>query len=120
MKLGAAFQKVNFLRDLNADYETLGRSYFPEIDINRFDSDSKNLIEKEIEEDFNESLIGIKRLPHSSKAGVYLAFVYYTSLFKKIKNIPAQKVLKERVRISNGKKIRLMINSMLRYQMNLV
>ncbi len=120
MKLGAAFQKVNFLRDLDADYKTLGRSYFPSIEMDHFNGDSKNMIEKEIEEDFNESLIGIKKLPPSSKAGVYLAYVYYTSLFKKIRNIPAQKVLKERVRISNGEKFGLMINSMLRYRMNLV
>ena len=120
MKLGAAFQKVNFLRDINSDYNTLGRTYFPNININQFTSREKKLIEQEIENDFNEALIGIKKLPRSSQGGVYLAYVYYKSLFKKIKNVQAQKVLTERIRIANGQKFGLMINSLLRYQMNLL
>ena len=120
MKLGAAFQKVNFLRDLNVDYNILGRTYFPNVDITQFTSLEKKLIEQEIENDFNEALVGIRKLPRSSKGGVYLAFVYYKSLFRKIKNVPAQRVLKERIRISNANKFGLMINSMLRYQMNLL
>lgn len=120
MKLGAAFQKVNFLRDMNTDYNTLGRTYFPNVDITQFTSREKKLIEQEIENDFNEALVGIRKLPRSSQGGVYLAYVYYKSLFRKIKNVPAQRVLTERIRISNANKLGLMINSMLRYQMNLL
>ena len=120
MKLGAAFQKVNFLRDLNADYNTLGRTYFPNINITQFTSREKKLIELEIENDFKEAMIGIKKLPRSSQGGVYLAYVYYKSLFRKIKNVPAHQVLTERIRIPNGQKIGLMLNSMLRYQLNLL
>ena len=120
MKLGAAFQKVNFLRDMKADYQTLGRTYFPNVDFNDFTSDAKRAIEADIEKDFKEALIGIKRLPVSSKGGVYLAYVYYNSLFKKIKNIPAQKILNKRIRINNGKKFGLMLNSLIQYKMNWV
>ena len=120
MKLGAAFQKVNFLRDMKADYQTLGRTYFPNVDFSDFTTDAKRAIEDDIEKDFKEALIGIKRLPVSSKGGVYLAYVYYNSLFKKIKNIPAQKILNKRIRINNGKKFGLMLNSLIQYKMNWV
>ena len=120
MKLGAAFQKVNFLRDMKADYQTLGRTYFPNVDFSDFTTDAKCAIENDIEKDFKEALIGIKRLPVSSKGGVYLAYVYYNSLFKKIKNIPAQKILNKRIRINNGKKFGLMLNSLIQYKMNWV
>jgi phytoene/squalene synthetase len=88
--------------------------------MDNFSSLAKHRIEKEIESDFKEALIGIKRLPSSSKGGVYLAYVYYNSLFEKIKNVPAQKILQKRIRISNGEKLGLMINSMLQYKMNLL
>ncbi|MBC8046325.1 MAG: phytoene/squalene synthase family protein [Fimbriimonadaceae bacterium] len=120
MKLGAAFQKINFLRDMKADYQILGRTYFPNVDMTRFSSCTKRKIENEIEQDFKEALIGIKKLPSSSKGGVYLAYVYYNSLFKKIKGLPAQKLLSERIRISNGEKFGLMLNSMFQYKMNLL
>ncbi len=120
MKLGAAFQKVNFLRDLKADYQNLGRTYFPNVDMTQFTAIEKCQIESEIEEDFKHALIGIKKLPASSKGGVYLAYVYYNSLFKKITKVPAERVLTERIRISNGKKFGLMLNSMLQYKMNLI
>ena len=120
MRLGAAFQKINFLRDLKADYEDLGRSYFPNLDIENFNKQQKTLIEKEIEEDFKIALIGIKKLPKSSRQGVYLAYIYYEKLFLKIKNVPAQRILRERIRIPNFKKIILMIQSVLRYQTNLL
>ena len=120
MKLGAAFQKVNFLRDMKADYQTLGRTYFPNVDFSDFTTDAKRAIEADIEKDFKDALIGIKRLPVSSKGGVYLAYVYYNSLFKKIKNIPAQKILNKRIRINNGKKFGLMLNSLIQYKMNWV
>lgn len=120
MRLGAAFQKINFLRDLKADYEDLGRSYFPNLDIENFNKQQKTLIEKEIEEDFKIALIGIKKLPKTSRQGVYLAYIYYEKLFLKIKNVPAQRILSERIRISNFKKTILMIQSVLRYQTNLL
>jgi len=120
MKLGAAFQKINFLRDLNMDVNSLGRTYFPNVDMTKFTSVEKKMIEAEIEQDFNEALIGIKKLPSSSQAGVYLAFVYYRSLFNKIKKISAQRVMQERIRISNGQKLGLMVNSMLRYHMSML
>lgn len=120
MKLGAAFQKVNFLRDIKADYKDLDRSYFPGIDLENFTREEKRKIENEIEKDFKEALAGIKQLPSSSKGGVYLAYVYYVSLFKKIKRVPVEKVLTQRIRISNSGKLRLMVNSMMQYKMNLV
>lgn len=120
MKLGAAFQKVNFLRDIKADYQTLQRSYFPNVDMKQFTAQAKHQIENEIENDFKEALAGIKKLPPSSKGGVYLAYVYYKSLFNKIKSVPAERVLTERIRISNGGKLRLMINSLVYYKMNMV
>jgi phytoene/squalene synthetase len=120
MKLGAAFQKVNFLRDMKEDYQILGRTYFPNVEMNHFGMDAKKKIEAEIEEDFRMALLGIKKLPPSSKGGVYLAYVYYRSLFKKIKRIPAHKILTERVRINNGKKFSLMVNSLVANKMNLV
>lgn len=120
MKLGAAFQKVNFLRDIKNDYSVLGRTYFPDIDISCFTNCAKQEIEKDIEHDFQTALIGIKKLPSSSKGGVYLAYIYYQSLFNKIKKLPAQRVLTERVRINNGIKIGLMINSLFQQKMKLV
>lgn len=120
MKLGAAFQKVNFLRDLKDDYHVLGRTYFPGVDMSNFSSVEKRQIEKEIEEDFSFALKGIKKLPPSAKGGVYLAYVYYQSLFKKIKKLPAQRVLSGRIRINNGKKFGLMINSLVECKMRLV
>ncbi len=83
MKLGSAFQKINFLRDLKDDYQILGRTYFPNVDMAVFDNHIKCQIEQEIEEEFKEALIGIKKLPNSSMFGVYLAYKYYISLFKK-------------------------------------
>jgi phytoene/squalene synthetase len=120
MSLGAAFQKVNFLRDIKDDYVLLGRTYFPNVNMTDFSSDVKKQIEVEIEEDFKTGLRGIKMLPASSKDGVYLAYIYYRSLFKKIRKLPAHKVLHKRVRINNRKKIRLMINSLILNKMKMV
>ena len=120
MKLGAAFQKVNFLRDLKDDYHVLGRTYFPEVDMENFSAEAKRQIEAEIEEDFKIALEGIKMLPASSKGGVYLAYVYYQSLFKKIRRLPANRILSGRIRINNGRKVGLMINSLLECKMRLV
>ena len=120
MKLGAAFQKVNFLRDMKDDYQVLGRTYFPHVDMSNFTGLAKKQIEAEIESDFKTALVGIKKLPSSSKGGVYLAYVYYRSLFKKIKKLPAHRILVERIRINNGKKFGLMVNSLLEFKMRLV
>ena len=119
-KLGAAFQKINFLRDLKNDYESLGRLYFPGIDFNEFSENEKKKIETEIENDFNEAYNGIRLLPKSSRLGVYVAYVYYTSLFKKIRSIPSTKILMERVRISNSKKIHLLLTSYFRHSLSLL
>ena len=120
MRLGAAFQKVNFLRDMKDDFGILSRTYFPNVDLNRFTTQAKEQIEEEISEDFKIALDGIKMLPASSKGGVYMAYVYYHSLFNKIRRLPAERVLSERIRIHNGKKIGLMINSLFEYKMNLL
>jgi phytoene/squalene synthetase len=112
MKLGAAFQKVNFLRDIKDDHCRLGRTYFPNVDVTQFTEQSKKRIEEEIAHDFKIALIGIKKLPSSSRRGVYLAYVNYLSLFKKIKRLTAVQILKKRVRINNGKKLRLMLGTL--------
>ncbi|HZI52971.1 MAG TPA: phytoene/squalene synthase family protein [Chitinophagaceae bacterium] len=118
--LGSAFQKVNFLRDLDADYNGLGRSYFPGIVMDQWDASCKTNIEKNIAADFNEALIGIKLLPKSARFGVYVAYIYYMSLFKKIKNTPPELILAKRIRIANGVKARLLAYSFLKHQFNLL
>ncbi len=118
MKLGSAFQKINFLRDLKDDFYILGRTYFPGVDLTRFDDTIKKEIEKDIQSEFEEALIGIKMLPISSRFGVYLAYKYYFSLFKKIKNSSANKVLSERVRIPDGYKLLMMSKSYLDYKLS--
>lgn len=120
MKLGAAFQKVNFLRDMKHDYHVLGRTYFPEVDMTFFTNKEKAEIEKDIENDFREALKGIRQLPPSSRAGVYLAYYYYKKLFLKIKRSSPKQVLSQRIRITNTRKVGLMFNSMVRYRMNLL
>lgn len=117
MRLGAAFQKVNFLRDLKQDFSELGRSYFPNVDLNQFDEASKKKIEMEIEEDFRHALQGIKSLPLSSRFGVYVAYIYYQSLFKKIKNTAAERIMKSRIRIPNTKKASILAYSFVKFQL---
>ncbi len=119
MKLGSVFQKVNFLRDMKDDYQILGRCYFPNLDIAYFDNMMKSDIEKDIEVEFGIALEGIKKLPRSSRFGVYLAFRYYISLFKKIRKISAAKIINQRVRISNGRKLSLMMSSYVQYKTTL-
>jgi phytoene synthase len=120
MKLGSAFQKVNFLRDINADYYEMNRTYFPGIKPTLFSTAEKQCVEREIEIDFREALTGIKVLPRASKMGVYLAYVYYQKLFEKIKRTNAEKVMSERIRISNSHKCWLMMDFMLRYKMGVL
>ena len=117
IKLGSAFQKINFLRDLNHDKQTLGRNYFPHIETNIFTNLVKSQIEEEIYAEFKEALYGIRMLGNSSKFGVYLAYRYYFSLFNKIRKTPAEKIMNERIRIANYKKVSVMMQSYLRYKM---
>ena len=116
--LRSAFQKINFLRDLNADYNSLGRTYFPGVDLNDFNDETKAAIEADIEIDFAAGFVGIKRLPKGARFGVYIAYVYYYSLFKKIKNTHCDIVLSKRVRISNKRKYGLLVSSYLRHTIN--
>ncbi|QAA80901.1 phytoene/squalene synthase family protein [Aequorivita sp. H23M31] len=115
-KLGSAFQKLNFLRDLKDDYQYLGRTYFPEIEMSVFSNEVKAEIEKGIEQEFREALIGIKLLPISSKFGVYMAYRYYLSLFHKIQRKNAQNILNQRIRIPNSLKFVVMLKSYVRYK----
>lgn len=116
IKLGSAFQKVNFLRDLKDDYQVLGRTYFPNIEMSVFDNSVKVKIEQEIAEEFAEALSGIKKLPNSSKFGVYLAYKYYLSLFRKIKSKSSNEILNERVRVPNSLKAYVAVKSYVRYK----
>lgn len=120
MKLGSAFQKVNFLRDLKDDYQLLGRTYFPNMNMGVFDNEVKNQIEDDIEIEFKQALIGIQKLPNSSKFGVYLAYKYYLSLFYKIKNKSSSEILNSRIRISNSHKALVAFKSYLRYKIALL
>jgi phytoene/squalene synthetase len=107
--LGSVFQKVNFIRDISADYNELKRVYFPKLNINEFSEEEKNKIENDIEKEFSLALIGIKQLPKSAKKGVFLAYSYYYSLFKKIKRTPSDKIMTKRIRIPNFTKFLILI-----------
>lgn len=120
MKLGSAFQKINFLRDLNADLNGLGRAYFPGFDVSNFDEETKRELEKDIEADFDAGYVGIVKLPKKARFGVYLAYVYYTALFAKISATPSNKILNERIRISNRQKAQLLFGSYVRHSFNLI
>ena len=120
MGLGSAFQKVNFLRDLQADYIGLGRTYFPGIEIERMDETAKKAIEKSIKADFDKGYKGIKQLPRSAKFGVYVAYVYYLALFKKIQNTPTERILNNRISIRKRHKARLLAYSYVKHQLNLI
>lgn len=121
MRLGSAFQKVNFLRDLKDDFELLNRSYFPNIDLGKLDAASKQLIIEEIEEDFDFAYNnGILKLPVEAKFGVYMAYRYYRRLLIKLKNIPSEKIMDTRIRISNPMKINLLARSYVKYKLNII
>jgi 15-cis-phytoene synthase len=113
--LGSAFQKVNFLRDLKDDYEVLKRSYFPKLKDGLLTQDQKESIELEIEQEFDTACKGIYQLPNTCKLGVYVAYKYYSQLLKKIKNTSTEKLLSQRIRISNFTKIIIVIISMIQY-----
>lgn len=110
-KLGSAFQKVNFLRDMKSDYEERGRTYFPGLNYKEFDVSAKLLIEADIERDFQEALEGIKQLPNGAKIGVYLAYKYYLKLFKKIRSLTPETIANTRVRIPNARKLSLLVST---------
>lgn len=115
-RLGAAFQKINFLRDIRSDHEDRGRVYFPGVDFSRFTQEDKWQIEADIKDDFDAALEGIRNLPKGSRLGVYLAYTYYTHLFMKIKSAPPQQVAQERFRLSGKRKMYLLCSSALRHQ----
>lgn len=118
MKLGSAFQKVNFLRDLKHDYESLGRVYFPNINMLTLSQDDKKAIVDEIEKDFEEALIGIRRLPKEAKFGVYTAYRYYRSLLHKIAKTQPEEILNKRIRVDDFSKIFIIGKSYVKYQLN--
>lgn len=116
MKLGSAYQKINFLRDLRQDYQVLGRNYFPDIDISHLTVETKHQIEQEIEQEFRAGLEGIKQLPPAARLGVYLTYVYYTALLNKIKKTTPEDLLRRRVRIPDLKKWSLLVFSYLLFK----
>ena len=120
MKLGSAFQKINFLRDMKSDYCQLGRLYFPNIAIEQFDDQCKQKIEADIESDFSMGYKGILKLPKRSRFGVYIAYIYYYALFKKINNTSSAEILTKRIRISTRRKYALLFGSYVRHRLNLI
>ena len=120
MKLGSAFQKVNFLRDYKSDLEILKRSYFPNVHLNNLNEKSKEEIINDIEKDFKKGLMGIKLLPIEAKFGVFMAYRYYNQLLKKLKQTPAPEIKNTRVRVANLKKVELLTRSYVKYQLNLM
>ncbi len=119
-KLGSAFQKVNFLRDLKSDFVDRGRTYFPGVDFNDFGCDAKQLIEADIQHDFDQAYIGIMNLPLGARMGVYLAYIYYQTLFNKIKRLSISRIQNERVRVPNPQKFALLAQTYLRYRLNVL
>jgi len=118
--LGAAFQKVNFLRDVKADYQQLSRIYFPGVDFNNFTGSMKNKIEKDIEKDFIHAYKGIVQLPVKARFGVYVAYKYYLSLFDKIKRVQPASILQRRIRIPDYNKALIVFKAGLRAQLNIL
>jgi phytoene/squalene synthetase len=120
MRLGSAFQKVNFLRDLKSDLELLDRSYFPDIDLKNLTQIDKHKIIAEIENDFHQAYEGIIRLPNTSKFGVYTAFVYYKRLLNKLKKTPSAEIMETRISVNNYAKMGLLVKSYFNVKLNLV
>lgn len=116
--LGSAFQKINFLRDMKSDQEDRGRVYFPGVDFDDFTAVDKKAIEDDIQKDFDHGLEGIKQLPSTARLGVYIAYVYYTRLFKKISRSTPAKVKEERIRIPDTTKVYLLFSSAIRNNLN--
>ncbi|MCU0368939.1 MAG: phytoene/squalene synthase family protein [Cyclobacteriaceae bacterium] len=120
MKLGSAFQKINFLRDLNADFNGMSRTYFPGVDLTQFTEETKRKIEEDIAQDFKAGYEGILQLPKNARLGVYVAYLYYISLFKKIQKTSSQVVIQKRIRVPNSKKLSIFAYSFLKHRLNLL
>ena len=120
MSLGSAFQKVNFLRDINDDYKKLNRVYFPGVDYGNFNEDVKNNIMIDIEKDFSKALKGIYMLPNNSKFGVYAAYKYYKRLLRKLERASYLQIKSERVRVPNYQKVDVLARSYVRYRLNIL
>jgi 15-cis-phytoene synthase len=120
MRLGSAFQKVNFLRDLKADFEGLDRTYFPNTDLSKLDENSKNEIIQEIEADFKAGFQGIVNLPVEAKFGVYTAYIYYKKLLKKLKQTPSTEIKNTRIRVPDYQKVSLLAKCYVNYRLNLI
>ena len=120
MKLGSAFQKINFLRDMQADLNDLGRLYFPELDKNNITLEDKLRIEEEIQDEFDEALIGIKMLPKSARFGVYVSYKYYRKLLKEIKQKTAHELMSSRIRVADPVKVMVFAKSYIRNSINLL
>ncbi|HZJ81052.1 MAG TPA: phytoene/squalene synthase family protein [Dysgonamonadaceae bacterium] len=120
MKLGAAFQKVNFLRDLKEDTKELNRLYFPDVGTDNFTEEVKQKLVEDIEKDFYEAKKGIKELPGKSKFAVYVAFVYFKKLLQKLKHTPAEKIMNSRIRVPDGAKFILLGKAYILYKLNMI
>ncbi len=118
--LGSAFQKINFLRDMKSDFDERGRVYFPDVDFQHFNNEQKRLIEADIKADFDAGYQGILQLPKSARFGVYLAYIYYTNLFEKIKKAHAERIQRERIRVSSRRKLYLLFSSALKSSLNMI
>jgi len=118
--LGSAFQKINFLRDMKSDYNDRGRVYFPGVDFTKFTQEDKINIEADIKKDFDDAFVGIRQLPKGCRLGVYLAYVYYTNLYEKIRNAPVGRVTQERIRVPDRKKVYLLFSSAVKNQLGLL
>lgn len=120
MKLGSAFQKVNFLRDLKADFEGLNRTYFPNTDLTKLTESSKKEIIEDIENDFKLAYEGILRLPIEAKFGVYTAYRYYKRLLTRLKATPSTEIKNTRIRVPNYQKMELLARCYVKYRLNLL
>lgn len=119
-RLGAAFQKVNFIRDIKSDYKDRGRVYFPGVNFESFSGADKELIENDIRADFEAAYKGIIELPKTARLGVYLAYIYYLKLFRKITKLPASKVLSERIRIPDTRKLAILTKTYFMHRLNFI
>lgn len=120
MKMGSAFQKVNFLRDLKSDTQGLNRLYFPDVDMDNFTEEVKQKLIDDIENDFDEAVKGIRELPGRSKLATFIAFTYYKQLLKKLKQTPAEKIVKTRIRVPDSKKFILLEKAVMKYKLNTI
>lgn len=120
MSLGSAFQKVNFLRDLKQDCQDLGRVYFPGVDISELGPEQKSVIESGIQSELDYALEGIRLLPAGARFGVHLAYLYYRALFNKIRKIPAEELMRRRVRVRDRRKIQLLLGTFVQHRLNLI